>query len=105
MSAEEIYFFTVVWLAIAVTVVIAAAALLITIIVLAHKIGKLAGVALEVVEDIEHNTKPIWQLNATNKVAGELLAGAKAIEANAGAIVGALSAAEKKNSVALSLTR
>jgi len=97
MSAEEIYFFTVVWLAIAVTVVIAAAALLITIIVLAHKIANLAGVALEVVKDIEHNTKPIWQLNATNKVAGNLLAGAKAIEANAGAILGALAAADKKS--------
>ena len=32
--------------------------------------------ALEVVEDIEINTKPIWQLNTTNKVAGELLEGA-----------------------------
>ncbi|RUM52058.1 MAG: hypothetical protein DSY87_07780 [Methylococcus sp.] len=98
MSAEQIYFYTAVWLAIAVTLVIVTAALLITIIVLARKIAELAGVALEVVEDIEHNTKPIWQLNATNKVAGNLLAGAKAIEANAGAIVGAMVAADKKKS-------
>lgn len=100
MSAEEIYFYTVVWLAIGVTVVIAAAVLLITVLVLAHRIAKLAGIALEVVEDIEHNTKPIWQLNATNKVAGDLLAGATAIEANAGAILGALAEADEKNSVA-----
>ena len=51
--------------------------------------------ALGVVAEIEQNTKPIWEINATNKVAGDLLAGAKAIEANAGAIVGALSAADK----------
>ena len=99
MSAEDIYFFTVVWLAIAVTVVIAAAVLLITVIVAAHRITKLATVALGVVEQIEQNTKPVWQLNATNKVAGQLLGGARAIEANAGAIVGALTATEKKSGV------
>ena len=48
------------------------------------------------VEQIEENTKPIWQLNATNHVAGQLLGGAQAIEANAGAIVGALSAGEQR---------
>jgi hypothetical protein len=104
MSADEIYFYWFVWLAIAVTIVIAAAALLITIIVLAHKIATLAEVAIGVVEAIEQNTKPIWQLNATNKVAGELLAGAQAIEANAGAIVGALSASEEKTSDAPAAT-
>lgn len=100
MSADEIYFYWFVWLGIAVTLVIAAAALLITIVILAHKIATLAGVAIEVVEAIEQNTKSIWQLQTTNKVAGNLLVGAQAIEANAGAIVGALSAAEKKDSAA-----
>jgi len=96
MMAEEIYFYWVVWLVIAVVLVIAAAALLITVIWCAHRIATLASVALEVVEDIETNTKSIWQLNATNKVAGNLLVGAKAIESNAVAIVGVLTSTENK---------
>ena len=97
MTTEEIYFYTVVWLAIAVTLVIVAAALLITVIWCANRIGKLAAVALEVVEDIEQNTKPIWQLNTSYKVGGQLLVGAQAIEANAGKIIGALTASEKSD--------
>lgn len=96
MSAEQIYFWWMVWLAIGVVIVIAAAALLITIIVLARKIANLAQIAIAVVEDVERNTKPIWQLNATNQVAGKLLGGAKAILGNAGAIANALTTAEKK---------
>lgn len=95
MSAEAIYQWWFIWLAIGGGVVLAAAALLITIIVQAHRIATLAMTALGVVEEIEQNTKPIWQLNATNKVAGDLLGGAKAIESNAGAIVSALSEADK----------
>ena len=97
MTTEDIYFYFFVWLAIAVVLVVAAAALLITVIWCAHRIATLASVALEVVEDIEHNTKPIWQLNATNQVAGHLLAGAKAIESNAGKIVAALTQGEKND--------
>ena len=95
MSTQEIYQWWFIWLAIAGTIVVAAAALLITIILLARRIAALAGTALEVVEQIEQNTKPIWQLNATNKVAKDLLVGAKAIEGNAGAIVGALTEADR----------
>ena len=95
MSSEEIYFWWFVWLAIGATIVVAAAVLLITIIVAARRIARLAVVALGVVAEIEHNTKPIWEINATNKVAGDLLTGAKAIEANAVAIVGALTAADE----------
>ena len=97
MSADEIYFWWYVWLAVGAVVVVAAAALLITVIVLAHKIAKLASVALEVVVEIERNTKSIWQLNATNQVTGKLLVGAKAIESNAGSIVEALSEADLNN--------
>ncbi len=96
MTAQEIYNWWFIWLGIAGLVVVIAAALLITILVLARQIGGLAATALSVVEQIEHNTKPIWQLNATNHVAGQLLGGANAIEANAGAIVGALSAGEQR---------
>ena len=96
MSAEDIYFWWIVWLAIGTIVVIAAAALLIAVIVAARRILRLANVAMAVVGEIEHNTKPIWQLNATHKVAGDLLSGAEAIRGNAGAIVEALTAAEQK---------
>lgn len=96
MTAQEIYGWWIVWLAIAGVIVVAAAALLITIILLARRIANLAGTALAVVEQIEVNTKPIWQLNATNRVAKDLLVGARAIEGNAGAIVGALGEAERR---------
>ena len=92
MSADSIYHWWLLWLAIGGVIVVAAAALLITIIVLARRIADLAATALEVVGEIEQNTKPVWQLNATNKVARELLEGARAIEANATAIAGALDA-------------
>ena len=96
MTAQEIYQWWFIWLAIAGTIVVAAAALLITIIVLARRIATLATTALGVVEQIEQHTKPIWQLNATNKVAKDLLAGARAIEGNAGAIAGALGEADRR---------
>ena len=96
MNAETIYGWWFVWLGVAGVIVVAAAALLITIIVLARQIAALAAVGLSVVEQIEHNTKPIWQLNATNHVAVQLLGGAQAIEANATAIVGALTAGEQR---------
>ncbi|MDQ3040498.1 MAG: hypothetical protein M3R16_11965 [Pseudomonadota bacterium] len=92
MSADEIYHWWFLWLTIGAVLVVAAAALLITIVVLARRIAALAGVAIEVVEAIEQNTKPIWQLNATNHVAGELLGGAQAIAANAEGIATALTA-------------
>ena len=96
MTAQEIYGWWTVWLGVAGIIVVAAAALLITIVVLARQIAALAAVGITVVEQIEQNTKPIWQLNATNHVAVQLLGGAQAIEANAGAIVGALSAGEQR---------
>lgn len=96
MSAAEIYAWWGLWLGVATVIVVAAAALLITIIVLARQIAALAATGLAVVEQIERNTKPIWQLNATNHVAKQLLEGAQAIEGNAGAIVGALSAADQR---------
>ena len=96
MSVQDIYGWWFVWLGVAGIVVIVAAALLITIIVLARQIAALAAVGITVVEQIEQNTKPIWQLNATNHVAAQLLGGAQAIEANAGAIVGALTDGERR---------
>lgn len=96
MGAAEIYGWWGVWLGVAGAIVVAAAALLITIIVLARQIAALAATGLGVVEQIERNTQSIWQLNATNHVAKQLLDGAQAIEGNAVAIVGALSAADQR---------
>lgn len=96
MSADEIYFWWSVWLGIGGAVVLVAAALLVTILVLARRIASLALTALGVVEAIEQNTKPVWQLNATNQVAARLLEGARAILGNAGAVAQALTEAEKK---------
>ncbi len=96
MTSQEIYGWWTLWLGVAGVVVVAAAALLITIIVLARQIAALAAVGITVVEQIEQNTKPIWQLNATNHVAVQLLGGAQAIESNALAIVGALTEGERR---------
>jgi len=96
MTAEQIYDGWFIWLGVAGVVVVLAAALLITILVLARQISALAATGLAVVGEIEQNTKPIWQLNATNHVAGQLLGGAMAIESNAVAIVDALSAGEQR---------
>ena len=94
MSANEIYQWWFIWLAIGGGIVVAAAALLITIVVVAHKIAVLANTAIAVLVDIEANTKSIWELNTSKKVAGDLLGGATAIEDNAVAILNALSKAE-----------
>ena len=94
MSANEIYQWWFIWLAIGGGIVVAAAALLITIIVVAHKIATLAKIAIGVGLEIESNTKSIWELNTSKKVAGDLLGGATAIEDNAVAILNALSKAE-----------
>jgi len=96
VSAEEIYFWWFVWLAIATVIVIAAAALLIAVIVAARRILRLAKTALVVVGEIEQNTKSIWQLNASRKVAGDLLSGAEAIRDNGNKIVEALSKSTEK---------
>jgi len=100
MSTADIYFWWMVWLAIGTIIVIAAAALLISVIVAARRILKLAKVALGVVGEIEQNTKAIWELKLSHDVAGQLLGGAEAIEGNAVAIVGALTANETEERVA-----
>ena len=96
MTAQEIYGWWFFWLGVAGVIVIVAAGLLVTIVVLARQIASLAAAALAAVEQIENNTKPIWQLNATNHVAKELLGGAQAIESNALTIVDALTHAERR---------
>ena len=95
MSTEEIYFWWFAWLIIGAVIVVAAAGLLIMVIVAARRIAGLATTALAGGEEIEQNTKPIWQLKTSHEVASNLLSGAEAILSNAGAIVGALSKGDK----------
>ena len=95
MSTEEIYFWWFLWIAIGGAIVVAAAGLLIGVIVAARRIAGLAPIALALVEEIEHNTKPIWQLKTSHEVASGLLSGAEAILSNAVAIVGALGKADE----------
>ncbi len=91
MSANEIYQWWFLWLMIGAVIVIAAATLLITIIVLAHRISVLAKIAIDVLLEVETNTKSIWDLNTSKKVAEDLIHGVVAIEENAGAILSTLS--------------
>ena len=73
-------------------VVVVVAVLLIGIIYQATRILRLARTASEVVGQIDSQTGSVWALRDTNAVAEQLLEGARAIDANAAAIVGAVSA-------------
>ncbi len=90
MSAETIMSWWLAWLGLAGVLVAVVAALLLAIIVQARSIGRLAGSVLDVVGEIEVNTRPVWQLNATNRVAAELAAGAESIAGDAEEAVSAL---------------
>ncbi len=69
--------------AVGATVVAAVAGLLLAITGTARSILGNAGRALETANAIVANTAPVWELDRTNAVAAELLAGAKAIEQHA----------------------
>lgn len=71
-------------------VVLLAAALLIAIILAARSILGHARQALEAAEHIAEDTKVIWALAESNRVAGEILSTAESIEANGARIVQAL---------------
>ena len=84
----------------ALIVVLLVAALLIGILVEARRIRALALAASGLVQEIDANTRIVWALRDTNAVAGALLGGAAAIDANAAAIVDAVSGPQKKQSAA-----
>lgn len=75
---------------IAAGIVVAVAALLLAIIATARSILGNARRALELANEIVANTRPIWELEQTNAVAGQLLDGAVAIEQHASEVAGAL---------------
>lgn len=78
------------WMVVATVVVLLAAGLLITILVTARRILAEAVRALNAVEAIRRNTQPIWELQATNQVAEQILHTVEAIEQKGGALVAAL---------------
>ncbi|MBA3835481.1 MAG: hypothetical protein H0X53_06495 [Sphingomonas sp.] len=84
----------------ALIVVLLVATLLLGILVEARRIRALALAASDLVQEIDANTRIVWALRDTNVVAGALLGGAAAIDANAAAIVGAVSGAHDEQSAA-----
>lgn len=78
------------WLLVAVVVVALAAGLLIAIIGTARGIVAEAVRAKAAAEAIRTNTLPIWALQTSNEVAGQLLDTVKSIEAHGGALASAL---------------
>jgi hypothetical protein len=75
------------WIVVAAVVVLVAAALLVAIWLTARRILADARRALAAAEDIRQHTVPIWELQTTNEVAGQVLATVKSIEAQAAHLV------------------
>lgn len=78
------------WIIVATVIVLIAATLLITIWRTARGIYAEALRALAAAEKIRTNTDPIWALQTTNEVAGDLLHTVQHIEQNGGALAAAL---------------
>lgn len=78
------------WMLLAVVIVLVAATLLVAIWRTARGIHAEALRALAAAERIRTNTDPIWALETTNEVAGEMLDTVRHIEANGGALAAAL---------------
>ncbi len=78
------------WMGVAALVIVIAAALLITIWLTARSILAHAKRALAAAERIREATMPIWALETTNEVAGEILETVQSIEAKGGALAEAL---------------
>jgi len=78
------------WMGVAAAIIVVAAVLLVMIWRTARGIYGEALRALAAAERIRENTDPIWALQATNEVAGEMLATVQHIEANGGALASAL---------------
>lgn len=84
----------------AVVVTLVVVALLLGIIWQARRILTLARTAATVVAEIDVNTRSVWALRDTNVVARQIVDGAKAIDANAAAIVSAVSSQHGERSAA-----
>lgn len=78
------------WMGVAALIIVVAAALLIIIWRTARGIHTEAVRALRAAERIRESTMPIWALETTNEVAGELLTTVQQIEQKGGALAAAL---------------
>lgn len=74
----------------AAVVVVLAAVLLIAILLVARRILSHARQALAAAEAIAEDTRVIWKLDDTNRVAGEILEAAESIEERGGRVAGTL---------------
>jgi hypothetical protein len=90
MSDAELWAAWGMWIVVATVVVLLAAGLLVTILITARGILAEAVRALNAVEAIRKNTQPIWELQATNNVAEQILHTVEAIEQKGGALATAL---------------
>ncbi len=90
MTDQQFLNYWYIGLSIAAVIVLAVAVLVWAIIATARSILRNAQRALEIANEIVVNTKPIWELQKTNQVAEQLLAGAHAIELHGGLIADAL---------------
>lgn len=90
MSDAELWGAWRLWMGVAAVVILIAAGLLITIWITARGILAEAVRALRAAEKIRDNTAPVWALDTTNDVAGQLLATVKHIERTGGALAAAL---------------
>lgn len=77
-------------LVVAAVVVLLAAALLIAILLVARRILAHGGQALAAAEAIAEDTKVIWELDETNRLAEEVLEAATHIEERGGRVAGTL---------------
>ncbi len=91
MTDNELFGIFFVGLGIAAVLIVVAAALLIAVLLLARSILKHAGEALEAAQRVADDTQIIWQLDETNRIAGEILMGAESIESHGAQIVAAVS--------------
>lgn len=91
MTDAELVTVFAVGLGIAAVLIVVAAGLLIAVLLAARAILGHAAEALEAAGQIADDVQVIWQLDTTNRVAGEILMGAESIEAHGAQIVGAVS--------------
>ncbi|MGI8829481.1 MAG: hypothetical protein ACR2I5_06895 [Candidatus Limnocylindria bacterium] len=92
MTDADLFTAFAIGLAIAAVLTLVAAGLLIAVLFAARAILGHAAEALEAAQKIAADTEVIWQLDETNRIAGEILMGAESIEAHGAQIVGAVSA-------------
>lgn len=78
------------WMLLAAAIILVAAVLLVMIWRTARGIYAEALRALRAAERIKESTAPIWALETTNDVAGQMLATVQRIERNGGALAAAL---------------